>query len=503
MPGDSTAQYALPAIVPLTPITPLVPRRSTSSSTSHSTASSSAGSRSASGSGSSGTATPLTTAQPTRTTTACPTPAAPPPVQLPSEPVPLLPNAPAVYIDDSHDVKSLPLPPPVLQPLRKQDFLVSLGVNPPKRRSRREEEPQRAWLGFSVLIPGVMNALLSVGMTTTFALYILGLGGTETLRDSDSLRLWGLFGSTAITNITWLVSFPILLSLCAYSVAASWLSEQHGRHSLRPALLTPLQFAILFRVFSSPGPASVSQATIYLARSRKRVQAPRFFGSGVVLAGLVLVSSYLISLANMWLQATARVVLLPGRRLHAYYPLAPTLTFITLLSLHSFLALGLTVHVACLRTRRIVFADRKHELSEAVESRPCVNTAPSANPPPGLPTAARDGPTALTLAHAQLTSPFAPIAALLGSPARLAGSGSSRAEGLIRALWIEDANTARVEVGIWRRNRHVHDLPRKSGSVSSKRSDGKRRWGDVEADADADGVFGVYKKVVPWRGEIY
>ncbi|KAJ7061691.1 hypothetical protein C8F01DRAFT_144838 [Mycena amicta] len=514
---SETQSPPMPIIV-LSPVIPLTPRPSTSSSSSRSTTTSSSSSPSG---------TPTMIATHTRTTTACPTPRG------------------ADYAETHNlnriftaSAKTLPLPPPVLQPLRKHDFIVSLGAGS-RRPGRRRVDPPKVWLGWLIVLPGVLVALLSAGLATTLLLYLAVRRGKEIedqipgrtrgfFVDEVSIRgdggedllvqaqLWGLFGTTVITNIIWVISFPILMSLSAYCIASSWLSYQQRPRSLRADLLTPLQYALLFRLFTSPGPSAVAQASGYLASRHGRVPAPAFFARGVVLAGTVLMLSYLISIANMWLHGTARVVLLTPPHpsstpiMRGYYPFAPTVSYLLLLYLHALFAVLVTIRVACLRAPRIMFAERTPEAepvpnpnAKDVEAGMPVdrdiqeldNSSSTSVSVYSYPTKPKH-PSSLALAHTQLTSPFAPIAALLAAPARLAGSGFSRAEGLVRALWVEDINTARVEVGVWRRD--------KDAGGAAKRSTGKRRrWGDLEADTDKDGVFGVYKKVVAWRGEIY
>ncbi|KAF7296189.1 hypothetical protein HMN09_01087500 [Mycena chlorophos] len=437
-------------------------------------------------------------------------------------------------------------------------------------------------------------------MATTLLCFLLNTHGTRSAgsergfivdewgHTAMSKPLWGLFASTLAANIISTISFPILLSLSAYCIAAPWLDLQERKSTIETTLMTPLQYALLFRIFSSPGPISVAQAMSYIRRRKRRAAAPAYFSSGIALAGALLVLSYSISIANLWLHATARVVISKSAdnpAFRGYYPPAPSLVFVVLLYLHALLSGFITIRVASLRSSHIVFQERKSPAGEATrvsvdtfeakkdtEEEHKIDVFPVALPPtrtprpPGLllsaapeittatPTVAvvplplpavtphrerqhppaaaslaqssaaassRSStasshspqiPTALALAHKQLTSPFAPIAALLASRSRLAGSGARRSEGLIGALWVEDANTARVEVGIWRRSKLTVGGRERSASVRTATTSnsgttvgtGRRsRWGDLEADVDDDGVFGVYKRIVPWRGEIY
>ncbi|KAF7339168.1 hypothetical protein MVEN_01994000 [Mycena venus] len=363
------------------------------------------------------------------------------------------------------DVKDLPLPPPVLQPLRKHE---TTGKAPPPRR-RREPPPQG--LGWLVVIPGMIVALLSVGLATTLFLYL------AIRRDGDAPSfvhgfyvdemtnagspLLGLLASTVITNIVWLLGCPILISMAAYCVAGSWLSYQQHPRSQRPNLLTPLQYGLLFKLFSAPGPGSAYQVGSYIANRRSRVGTPAFFTTAFLLVSGVLGISYLISVADIWLHAVSAVVIMnppspapsthdfndspgpmppPPLRLCGHYPLAPALIYLTLLYIYALLSIALTLWTA--------------------------TTWPS---PPA--------PTAIRLAHLHLTDALAPIAARL-SARRAAHPALGR---LGPGLFVEDVNTARVEVGVWARDGE------------------RRRWGDTTGDR----VFGVYKKVVAYKGEIY
>jgi hypothetical protein len=148
----------------------------------------------------------------------------------------------------------------------------------------------------------------------------------------------------------------------------------------------------------------------------------------------------------------------PLPRLRGHYPIAPALTYLVLLYLHALLALILTLWTASLRSPR---------LRPAAEDDAHPSTTWPAPPVP----------TAIRLAHLHLTDVLAPIATRL-SARREAHPSLGR---LGPALFVEDVNTARVEVGVWARDGE------------------RRRWGDTRGDR----VFGVYKKVLPWKGEIY
>lgn len=148
---------------------------------------------------------------------------------------------------------------------------------------------------------------------------------------------------------------------------------------------------------------------------------------------------------------------LPPPLVRGHYPLAPVITYLVLLYLHALLAAVLTVWTACLRSP---------VLRRATDPPPYSTTWPA---PPV--------PTALRLAHLHLTDALAPIAARLSARHAAHPALGRLGEG----LFVEDLNTARVEVGVW------------------AREGDRRRWGDTTGDR----VFGVYKKVLPYKGEIY
>ncbi|KAJ7731823.1 hypothetical protein DFH07DRAFT_1065675 [Mycena maculata] len=391
-------------------------------------------------------------------------------------------------VEPSHtprsEVKDLPRPPSILYPLRKHE---TTGRAPPPRR-RKELPPQG--LGWLVVIPGLIVALVSAGLATSLFLYLaLRTDGNapsflhgflvDEMR-SGTAPLFGLLASTVTTNVIWLVGFPVLVSMAAYCVAGSWLSHQQHPRSERPNLLTPLQYGLLFKLMSSPGPASSYEVGSYLINRRARVDAPSFFTTAFLLVSGVLGISYLISLADIWLHAAAAVVLLqpqaagpasdatfaasaspqtlsPPSVLRGHYPLAPTVTYLLLLYLHALLATALTLWTVSLRS----------PVLRPVTELPLHSTTWPAPPVP----------TALRLAHLHLRDALAPVAARL-SGRREAHPALGR---LGRGLFVEDLNTARVEVGVWARDGE------------------RRRWGDTTGDR----VFGVYKKVLPYKGEIY
>ncbi|KAJ7203323.1 armadillo-type protein [Mycena pura] len=377
------------------------------------------------------------------------------------------------------DDKALPFPPSVLQPLRKHEPLGKAAA--PRRRA----EAPPAGLGWLALLPGMLVALLSAGSATTLLLYLTMRRDAaappfthgfyvDELRH-DGAPLLGLLAASVITNIIWFIGFPVLISLAAYCVAGAWLSYQQRPRSSRPQLLTPLQYALLFQLFSAPSPSSTYQAAAYLARPRSRVPAPAFFPSAVFLAASILCLSSLISIADTWLHAAAAVVVvLPAPALasnealdaarltpflRGHYPLAPALAYLVLVYLHALLAALLTLSVACLRSPRLGARsaptppsadDPAHDPERGSTSSSATTAYPVAPPPP----------TALALAHAQLTDCLTPVAA------RLSTRGHARLSAHGAALFVEDANTARVEVGVWTRDGHST----------------RHRWGDVGGD---------------------
>ncbi|KAK7007764.1 hypothetical protein R3P38DRAFT_3211408 [Favolaschia claudopus] len=430
--------------------------------------------------------------------------------------------------------KALPLPPSVLQPLRKDDLGKGFAVSAASRRRRADPPLQR--IGWLVVIPGMIVSLLSAGLATSLLLYLAmrhdgdgdgGGGGfyvdevamSGGKEEGGMAPLVGLLASTIITNLVWLIGFPVLVSMSAYWIAASWLShQQRSRSDQRPNLLTPLQYGLLFKLFSSPGPTSTYQVGSYIANGRMRVKTPAFFSTAFVLVSGILGVTYLISAADIWLHAAAAVVVIDARssiahphvssavaastsssdtpvipapplRLRGHYPLAPTITYLTLLYLHALLALTLTLLLlSAPRTRSPILESPSLPSSDLHPTHTrSTSTSTTIWPSP------TPRPTVLQLAHRELTDGLAPIAARLSSRRSMAGGG---------VLFVEDVNTARVEVGVWEASGRYENEGKSEGGgggggggLGRKRS----RWGD----ASADRVFGVYKKVVPYRGEIY
>ncbi|KAJ7092299.1 hypothetical protein B0H15DRAFT_947866 [Mycena belliarum] len=411
---------------------------------------------------------------------------------------------------------TLPKPLPALQPLRKHE---TLGRAPPRRRP----PPPPEGVGWLVVLPGLVVALLSAALATCLLLYLAlrHSGDAPSLvhgfyidePTSSGTPMWGLLLSTIITNVVWHLGLPVLVSMCAYCIGGAWMSSQQHPPSEQPHLPTPLQYALLFKLLSTPGPASVAQAGTYLAHGRARVPAPAFFTAALVLVASVLGLTYLISLADLWLHAAATVVALPSPSapsshpaslapppvLRGHYPLPPALAYLALLYLHALLALLLALRTLTLRAPALTPASASA-------------TYPAPRAPP-----------ALRLAHAHLTNALAPIAARLARTQRPAAAGGGG-----DALFVEDANSARLALGVWRR-----DAPparrrwwegdveagvggdsgvRASGGESGHSGPGEGGAGGWDWDDHGDGdgqaggragVFGVYKSVAPWKGEIY
>ncbi|KAK7040409.1 hypothetical protein R3P38DRAFT_3460488 [Favolaschia claudopus] len=445
--------------------------------------------------------------------------------------------------------KALPLPPSVLQPLRKDDLGKGFAVSAASRCRRADPPLQR--IGWLVVIPGLMVSLLSAGLATSLLLYLAmrhdgdgdGGGGGFYVDEvaisggrEEGVRapLVGLLASTIIVRflfavysspsltlpgldeLVWLIGFPVLLSLKAYWAAASWLSyQQCPRSDQRPNLLTPLQYGLLFKLLSSPGPTSTYQVGSYIANGRMRVKTPAFFSTAFVLVSGILGVTYLISAADIWLHAAAAVVVIdahsslprshvssalasstssssdtpiipaPPLRLRGHYPLAPTITYLTLLYLHTLLALTLTLLLlSAPRTRSPILESPPLPSSDLHPT----HTRSTSTSTTIWPSPARR-PTVLQLAHRELTDGLAPIAARLSSRRSMAGGG---------VLFVEDVNMARVEVGVWEASGR-YESEGKTGGGGAGLGRKRSRWGD----ASADRVFGVYKKDVPYRGEIY
>lgn len=102
-------------------------------------------------------------------------------------------------------IKDLPLPPTVLQPLRKHE---TTGRAPPPLRGG---EPMPQGLGLYVVLPGVIVTLLSAGFATTFFLYLSIRRGDDTPsishgfyvdeRTDTGSPLLGLVASTVIVRV--------------------------------------------------------------------------------------------------------------------------------------------------------------------------------------------------------------------------------------------------------------------------------------------------------------
>ncbi|KAJ7234498.1 hypothetical protein B0H12DRAFT_1076321 [Mycena haematopus] len=327
----------------------------------------------------------------------------------------------------------LPLPPPVLQPLRKHD-LTTTGKPPPRRR----REPPLQGLGWLVVIPGLVVALLSAGLATTLVLYL------ALRRDADAPSfvhgfyvdemtkagspLLGLLISTVITNVVWLLGSPS---------SSAWqriVSRDRGCHISNARARTAqsvdsIAIRLLFKLFSAPSPSAVYQLGSYIANrslaSPHPHSSPRLrprFG--------VLGTASLISVADIWLHAVSAVVALPHRALPPIFQ-SP-------------------------QARRPTPAPR------ALPPR----ARPHVHPPPvhARPPRPRPHPWTATLRSPPLTT----------RP--------------------EDVNTARVEVGVWDGDG--------DGARDGRGGGGRKRWGG-EKEGVGEGVFGVYKKVVPYKGEIY
>ncbi|KAJ7624453.1 hypothetical protein FB45DRAFT_923437 [Roridomyces roridus] len=389
----------------------------------------------------------------------------------------------------SEMVKDLPRPPSVLQPLRKHET-TGQSAQPPRRR-RRDLPPQR--LRWWIVLPGFGVALLSASMASVLLLYLALRQDGDPFRHGfyvdeivgGEAHLYGLVMSTVFTNVVWHLCFPVVLSMAAYCIAWLWLSHQQHPRDEGPNLLTPLQYGLLFKLLSVPGPVPFLQAGAYLTNRRTRVPAPSFLTTSVVLIGGVLGVTYLISAADIWLHATSAVVILPSPALshlslpappisRGHYPFAPVVMYLTLLYLHSFIGFFLTTWAASLRSPVLRSAPPDPDDLPPYAAAIAISTAQYPPPP---------APTALRLAYLHLTDPLAPIASRLSTrtaPLGL-GLGLDTGYGHGQALFVEDLNTARVEVGVW------------------AREGGRRRWGDTTGDR----VFGVYRKVVPFKGEIY
>jgi hypothetical protein len=106
-------------------------------------------------------------------------------------------------------------------------------------------------------------------------------------------------------------------------------------------------------------------------------------------------------------------------------------------------------------------------------------------------------PTVLRLAQLHLTDALAPVAARLSSRR----TPPVHPHHTPHSLFVEDLNTARVEVGVWAPSESPSHSHSSHGGKAGGKDGGRRksRWGSTSGE----GVFGVYKKIVPWQGEIY
>ncbi|KAJ7268597.1 hypothetical protein C8J57DRAFT_347037 [Mycena rebaudengoi] len=438
-------------------------------------------------------------------------------------------------ISNTRDNKDLPLPPPVLQPLRKHE---KVGRAPPPQR---RVAPSQHGLGWLVVIPGLIVALLSAGLATCLFLYFTlrrRRGDSHSFRDGfyiDEMKigegapLIGLTGSTVITNVVWL-GFPVLMGMVAYCVAASWMSQQQRPRSGQPNLPTPLQYGLLVKLLSAPGLGSTYQFGSYMLNHKKRVAAPPFLTSAFALTSIVLGLTYLISIADIWLHATASVVavtapsalapgiafdtapgvafnesragtLLPNAAppppapsnlaLQGHYPLAPALTYLILLYFHALVALLLTLRILSLRSPRMRPAADPIPISLPSSTSHLRPTSTTTWHPARAPTAVR-------LAQLHLTDALALVAARL-STRRARFPPTVRSCALGEGMFVEDVNTARLEIGVWEPNTVDASTDDGYGHAHGYGRPPRRRWGDGAGDR----VFGVYKKVVPWKGEIY
>ncbi|CAK5278709.1 unnamed protein product [Mycena citricolor] len=371
-----------------------------------------------------------------------------------------------------------------LSPLRKHDLydwaergdeIASSEPSTMRRMStkRRRREPPLVSLGWRIVLPGALYTLLSASSATGTLLYLMlrGTHGEENVfylkEDGSRASLRLLLWTTIMSNVVSFVGCPLLIGLAAYWLAAASVKFQQQPDTNAPDeshLMTPLQYGLLLKLFASPSPRSVLEVAGYLQHRRTRVGAPGFFAQGALLVGGILSIGHLLSLTDIWLHVTSYTVSVPlTQQLYACYPFIPTLAYIVLLYLHSGLALGLTFVVAMLRSPPVSSGSDDEALAETV-----------VYPGPRL-------PTLVELTHLHLTDPLASVAARL-SGRRTQPSTSGR------ALFVEDVNTARVMFGFWEQE-------------TGRLIDGKRksRWGD----ASHDRVFGVYKEIVPWKGEIY
>lgn len=392
--------------------------------------------------------------------------------------------------------KELPEPPAVLTPLRssgvyqwanrpKDDvpplppFSFATMTRPPSEE-RQSPPPSRftfnprithndldefgakRHVSWSLVYPALVVFLLAVALASLLLVYVLVLRSVKQgervrlnqiygvafyVREGGTVgKMLGLLISAATTHII-VLTCPILVSVYAYCIAGLWLSAQASKkrtHRRGVSVPTPFQYGMLMTLMSAPSLKNLLRTARYLARGSKRPRAPNFLSIAFGGVASVVLNSLFICLADVWLHATASILYTEAPSESSpdiivssqitRYPLASLLTYTFLV--YSYGLLALVIYLFALTS-----------------SSPTVHTN------------SRSVPTALELAHVQLSDPLSLVANLWPSPR---GTFTSRR---VQDLFPEDDTTLRLEVGLDQTSGHCPD-------------------------------FRVYRRIVPWKTDL-
>ncbi|KAF8205762.1 hypothetical protein K438DRAFT_1964181 [Mycena galopus ATCC 62051] len=216
---------------------------------------------------------------------------------------------------------------PFLNKSRSSPFLNNRSASPFFDRSRwntREltfeqppAKPSEGKLRWIFPLPALLIALLTFLMATVLLLYLVAIRRVPDPGGSNASALYvselatdtlvGLTISTVATHMV-SISVPFLIYVAAYCVAGKWLQEQEFPRQTRTALPTPLQYAFMVKMLTSPNITSVFQAGRYLREGRHTIQFPRAFHLALTLTTLILGLSYSLILADIGLHGTCSLV---------------------------------------------------------------------------------------------------------------------------------------------------------------------------------------------------
>ncbi|KAK7038081.1 hypothetical protein R3P38DRAFT_3391465 [Favolaschia claudopus] len=224
--------------------------------------------------------------------------------------------------------KALPDAPDILTPLRKHQSspFFNRAQSPFFDRSRwnaRREltfkqpkpAPSNGRLRWIFPLPALIIALVTFAMATVLLLYLVamrrvhdsGISEAIVVSEIGTNTLVGLTISTVSTHLV-SISVPFLIYVAAYCVAGTWLSEQEFPRQSRPAQPTPLQYAHMVKMLSSPNIASIFQAARHSRQWRQTVRFPRAFHLTLMLTVLIFGLSYSLILADIWLHGASSIV---------------------------------------------------------------------------------------------------------------------------------------------------------------------------------------------------